>query len=153
MSRSSARRVAEMIGEEEKERPRIGTTATVQSNGRDSINYSTVTERRFVVSKEQIMALPNLRGYWKYSDSVVRFRIKPVDRPRVALAFMPREAHFVTLPEEPACPRVERPAERQLELPMRESTPPTYSKDLEQAEIAISQEVTPEIPPGPEFNY
>src|SRR5205807_7317654 len=59
--------------EEEKERPRIGTTATVQSNGRDSINYSTITERRFVVSKEQIMALPNLSGYWKYSDSVVRF--------------------------------------------------------------------------------
>lgn len=149
----SARWVAEMIGEEEKERPRIGTTATVQSNGRDSINYSTVTERRFVVSKEQIMALPNLRGYWKYSDSVVRFRIKPVDRPRVALAFMPRTAQSVTQPEEPARPLGDETAERQLELPMRESTPPTYSNDLEQAELAISQEVTPEIPAGPEFNY
>lgn len=48
----SARWVSEMIGEEEKERPRIGTTATVQANGRDSINYSTFTERRLVVSKE-----------------------------------------------------------------------------------------------------
>jgi type IV secretory pathway TraG/TraD family ATPase VirD4 len=149
----SARGVAEMIGEEEKERPRIGTTATVQSNGRDSINYSTVTERRFVVSKEQIMALPNLRGYWKYSDSVVRFRIKPVDRPRVAPAFMPRTAEAVTQPEEPAPTLVEQTAERQLELPMRESSPPTYSNDLEQAELALAQEVTREIPAGPEFNY
>src|ERR1043165_2118494 len=79
----SARWVSEMIGEEEKERPRIGTTATVQANGRDSINYSTFTERRLVVSKEQIMALPNLHGYWKYADSVVPFRIEPKDRPRI----------------------------------------------------------------------
>src|ERR1051325_3914813 len=86
----SARWVSEMIGEEEKERPRIGTTATVQANGRDSINYSTFTERRLVVSKEQIMALPNLHGYWKYADSVVPFRIVPIDRPQVAPAFIQR---------------------------------------------------------------
>ena len=86
----SARWVSEMIGEEEKERPRIGTTATVQANGRDSINYSTFTERRLVVSKEQIMALPNLNGYWKYADSVVPFRIEPIDRPQVAPSFIPR---------------------------------------------------------------
>ncbi len=86
----SARWVSEMIGEEEKERPRIGTTATVQANGRDSINYSTFTERRLVVSKEQIMALPNLHGYWKYADSVVPFRIEPRDRPTVAPAFIQR---------------------------------------------------------------
>jgi hypothetical protein len=86
----SARWVSEMIGEEEKERPRIGTTATVQANGRDSINYSTFTERRLVVSKEQIMALPNLHAYWKYADSVVPFRIEPIDRPTVAPSFIPR---------------------------------------------------------------
>lgn len=86
----SARWVSEMVGEEEKERPRIGTTATVQANGRDSINYSTFTERRLVVSKEQIMALPNLHGYWKYADSVVPFRIEPVDRLQVAPSFIPR---------------------------------------------------------------
>jgi Type IV secretion-system coupling protein DNA-binding domain len=88
----SARWVSEMIGEEEKERPRIGTTATVQANGRDSINYSTFTERRSVVSKEQIMALPNLHGYWKYGDSVVPFRIEPIDRPKVASSFIQRPA-------------------------------------------------------------
>src|SRR5260370_39302813 len=80
-----------MIGEQEQERPLIGTTATVQANVRDSINYSTITERRLVVSKEQIMALPNLVGYWKYGDAVVRFRIEPEDRPQVAHAFMPRK--------------------------------------------------------------
>ena len=88
----SARWVSDMIGEEEKERPRIGTTATVEANGRDSINYSTFTERRSVVSKEQIMGLPNLHGYWKYGDSVVPFRIKPLDRPKVAPSFIPRPA-------------------------------------------------------------
>ena len=86
----SARWVSEMIGEEEKERPRVGTTATVQANGRDSINYSTFTERRLVVSKEQIMALPNLHGYWKYADAVVPFRIEPIDRPTVAPSFIQR---------------------------------------------------------------
>lgn len=140
----SARWVAEMIGEEEKERPRIGTTATVQSNGRDSINYSTFTERRFVVSKEQIMALPNLSGYWKHSDSVVRFRIKPVDRPRVALSFMPRIARSVTEPEELTPAPVEQTAERQLELPIRQLTQPSYSNEPEQEVDECSHELTSE---------
>src|SRR5260370_41956415 len=79
-----------MIGEGEEERPLIGGTATVQANGRDSINYSTCAERRLVVSKEQIMALPNLHGYWKSADSVVPFRIEPIDRPTLAPSFIPR---------------------------------------------------------------
>ncbi len=99
------------------------------------------------------MALPNLRGYWKYSDSVVRFRIKPVDRPRVALAFMPREAHFVTLPEEPASPLVEAPVERQLELPMPQNTLPKHSNELDEEDLEYSQEVSPEMPGGPQFNF
>jgi type IV secretory pathway TraG/TraD family ATPase VirD4 len=99
----SARWVSEMIGEEEKERPRIGTTATVQANGRDSINYSTFTERRSVVSKEQIMALANLNGYWKYSDVVVPFRIEPQQYPQAAPSFMKRlnpPAREFRLPDE-----------------------------------------------------
>src|SRR6266849_7290056 len=109
-----------MSAEKEKERPRIGTTATVQSNSRDSINYSTITERRFVVSKEEIMALPNLSGYWKYSGSVVRFHIQPVDRRRVALAFMRRKPQSITVPEKPAHPVIEQSAQRQLALPIGE---------------------------------
>lgn len=86
----SARWVADLIGEEEKERPRIGTTATVDANGRDSINYSTFTERRSVVSREQIMGLRNLHGYWKYADAVVPFRMEAQERPVVAHRFIPR---------------------------------------------------------------
>jgi hypothetical protein len=37
---SSARWVSEMIGEQEIERPRISTTASVQTYGRDSLNYA-----------------------------------------------------------------------------------------------------------------
>ena len=36
------------------------------------------------------MSLPNLNGYWKYGDSVVPFRIEPIDRPKVAESFIPR---------------------------------------------------------------
>jgi len=120
----SARWVSDMIGEEEKERPRIGTTATVQANGRDSINYSTYTERRSVVSKEQIMALRNLHGYWKYSDAVVPFRIQPVQREQVARAFVARTVRSV----------VDQP----IELPP--APVPAELPPHEQPEIAIPSE-------------
>src|SRR5438045_9565968 len=122
----SARWVSEMIGEEEKVRPRIGTTATVQANGRDSINYSTFTERRSVVSKEQIMGLRNLHGYWKYSDAVVPFRIQPVKREQVAHAFVRRNVRSV----------VEQPIEP-VPVPMAPE-PPTHA----QTELVISYEET-----------
>src|SRR6266404_4602817 len=125
----SARWVSEMIGEEEKERPRIGTTATVQANGRDSINYSTFTERRSVVSKEQIMALRNLHGYWKYSDAVVPFRIQPVECEQVAHAFVRRSVWSV----------VEQPIEPPP-MPLA-AEPPTH----EQTDLVISsEEIRPE---------
>src|SRR5437667_131614 len=108
-----------MIGEEEKERPRIGTTATVQANGRDSINYSTYTERRSVVSKEQIMALRNLHGYWKYSDAVVPFRIQAVEREQVAHAFVRRSVRSVVeqaVEPTPAPSAAEPPTHEQTDL-------------------------------------
>ena len=74
----SARWVSDLIGELETEKPRMGTTASVQQYGRDSIQYTTMTEQRSVVSKEEIMSLPNLQGYWKYENLVVRFRIRPL---------------------------------------------------------------------------
>lgn len=107
---SSARWVSEMIGEQEKERPRMSTTATVQTNGRDSINYATVSEHSLVVSKEQIMAAPNLHGYWKYGDTVVPFRIEPKNRPKRAPAFVPRPQRPVLQAEvtkrEPTGPQI-----------------------------------------------
>ena len=89
------------------------------------------------------MALPNLHGYWKYSDSVVPFRIKPVDRPMVAQSFIRRMPQSVIEFEEPASKHTEQPAERQLALPLSQSTP-TYSKDLEQEEIVSVEELAPE---------
>src|SRR6185312_2333214 len=93
---SSARWVSEMIGQQEIERPRISTTASVQAYGRDSLNYAPGIEHNSVVSKEQIMALPNLHFYWKYGDAVVPFRIEPIKRPKRAPAFVPRQPRSVT---------------------------------------------------------
>src|ERR1051325_1704639 len=71
----SARWISDTIGEVEIERPKIGTTASVEDKGRDSLNYSTVTEHKPVISKEEIMSLADLHGYWKYGDAVVPFRL------------------------------------------------------------------------------
>ena len=71
----SARWISDTIGEVEIERPKIGTTASVEDKGRDSLNYSTVTEHKPVISKEEIMSLADLHGYWKYGDVVVPFRL------------------------------------------------------------------------------
>ena len=98
----SARWVSEMIGQKELERPRVSTTASVQTYGRDSLNYAPGIEQHYVVSTEQIMALENLHGFWKYGDAVVPFRIEPIQRPKRARAFVPRS----TLPPiKPAPPR------------------------------------------------
>ena len=162
----SARWVADMIGEEEKERPRIGTTATVEANGRDSINYSTFTERRSVVSKEQIMALPNLHGYWKYSDAVVSFRIEPQTLPQVAEGFIRRTAPPVAPPEEPARPLpagqqqppIDRPAEQPPSAPPqpapRAQIPPASSSNRREIEESTpSQEIGPEVLDDIDFTY
>ncbi len=93
-----AKWIADMIGEVETEKLKIGTTAAVQDQGRDSINYSTMTERRSVISKEQIMALPNLEGFWKYGDKVVGFRLPYQPLPQVAHGFLPREQGEETPP-------------------------------------------------------
>jgi hypothetical protein len=92
----SARWVSDMIGDEEKEERRLSTTASVQKHGRDSIGYSSGIERRPVISKEQIMSLPNLHGYWKYNDTVVPFRIEPQNYPQVARGFIPRQRKPIT---------------------------------------------------------
>lgn len=86
----SAEWVSKLIGEDETEKPRIGTTATIEAGGRDSVNYTRTTERRAVVSKEQIMALPDLHGYWKYEDAVVAFRIEYKALPQKTKGFVPR---------------------------------------------------------------
>src|SRR6476620_5892774 len=88
----SARWISDTIGEVEIERPKISTTASVEDKGRDSLNYSTVTEHKPVISKEEIMSLADLHGYWKYADVVVPFRL-PLARVRmVARGYIPRRS-------------------------------------------------------------
>jgi len=89
---NSARWVSELIGEDEREKPRTGVTASVSDQGRDSINYSSHLERRAVVSREEIMALPKLHGFWKYQDMVVPFRFDARNWPARAERFIPRQA-------------------------------------------------------------
>jgi hypothetical protein len=88
----SARWVSELIGEDEREKPRIGTTASVTDQGRDSLHYSTNTERKSVVSREQIMALPKLHGFWKYQDMVVPFHFEARNWPVRGERFIPRRS-------------------------------------------------------------
>ena len=87
----SARWISDTIGEYELEKPRIGTTASVEDRGRDALNYSTTTEHRQAISKEEIMALPDLHGYWKYGDAVVPFRLPLAPVKVVTRGFIPRE--------------------------------------------------------------
>lgn len=92
-----ARWLSDLIGEDETERPRVSTTASVQRQGRDSVHYNNLTERRAVVSKEEIMSLPNLYGYWKYEHVVVPFRIEPLVLKNVAYSFIERQSPPVVL--------------------------------------------------------
>ncbi len=87
----SARWISDTIGEYEVEKPKIGTTASVEDKGRDAVNYSTVTEHRQAISKEEIMSLPDLHGYWKYADAVVPFRLPLAPVTIVARGYIPRE--------------------------------------------------------------
>ena len=87
----SARWISDTIGEYEVEKPRIGTTASVEDRGRDALNYSTTTEHRQAISKEEIMALPDLHGYWKYGDAVVPFRLPLAPVKIVTRGFISRE--------------------------------------------------------------
>ena len=124
----SARWVSDMIGQQEIERPRVSTTASVQAYGRDSLNYAPGIEHNSVVSKEQIMALPNLHFYWKYGDAVVPFRIEPVKRPKRAPAFVLRQPRPVaeprqTLPAHPPAEANEHEQVDELEIARQDADP------------------------------
>lgn len=87
-----ARWLSDLIGEDETEERRVNTTASATRHGRDSVNYNMVIERRAVVSKEEIMSLPNLHGYWRYGNVVVPFRIHPLVLENVAHSFVERKS-------------------------------------------------------------
>jgi hypothetical protein len=123
----SARWISDTIGEVEIERPKIGTTASVEDKGRDSLNYSTITEHKPVISKEEIMSLPDLHGYWKYADVVVPFRL-PLARLRiVANGFVKR----LETTELIALPSTQRPAMNPTADSTAQSAPQNCGGDVE----------------------
>src|SRR5262249_45599829 len=75
-------------------------------DNRDSIHYSTFIDQRPVISKEEIMGLPNLCGYWKYESEVVSFRFPYHLSKQVTEGFKPREANR-TKPTEMRQPNVQ----------------------------------------------
>jgi len=86
----AAKWVSDLIGDVEREKERISTNAAVNDN-RDSIHHSTYLDQRPVISKEEIMGLPNLCGYWKYESEVVGFRFPYNLSRQVAEGFRLRE--------------------------------------------------------------
>lgn len=104
----SAKWASDLVGDDEREKPRTGVTASVSDQGRDSMNYSSYTERRPVVSREEIMALPKLHGFWKYQGTVVPFRFEARAWPAHAERFTPRQtmlAETAALPEDASAPQ------------------------------------------------
>jgi hypothetical protein len=135
----SARWVSELIGESEWEKPRTGVTASVEDRGRDSLHYSNHIERKPVVSREEIMALPKLHGFWKYQDMVVPFRFEARNWRERAARFLPRPAMLAEQPEtlaeaerrppfEVRDERVMKPFE---EEPVNEIAPATAGSNLD----------------------
>jgi hypothetical protein len=98
----SAEWLSWLIGNEEKAMRRTGVKVRVNDQGWDSMNYSTQTERRPVISKEEISALPDLAGYWKYGDAVVPFRFDFLRWKRVAEGFLPRQMEPNPMPRKSA---------------------------------------------------
>lgn len=108
----SARWVSELIGESEWEKPKIGTTAAVADQGKDSLHYSNNNERKPVVSREEIMALDKLHGYWKYQNIVAPFRFEARNWPARTERFLARKAMLAEAePEEIVQTREPQPSE------------------------------------------
>ena len=125
-----ARWLSDLIGEDETEQRRLSTTASVQRHGRDSVNYNMVIERRAVVSKEEIMSLPNLHGYWRYGNVVVPFRIQPLALENVAHSFVERKSP-------PAVSRVLPQVQIALPLQNAKEAPELATGALEDIDISF----------------
>jgi Type IV secretion-system coupling protein DNA-binding domain len=95
----SAKWLSSFLGEEEREKPR---TASVNDWERDFMDHTTRTERRALVSKEEIETLPDLAGYWKHGEVIVPFRFDFREWKRVAEWFIPRQSTCThSIPEMP----------------------------------------------------
>ncbi len=89
-----------------------------------------LTERRAVVSKEEIMSLPNLHGYWRFENVVVPFRIQPLDLKNVAYSFIERKSP-------PAVSRVSPQVQIALPLQNAKEAPELATAALEDIDISF----------------
>ncbi len=90
----TARWISECIGSEERVMPRVSSSVAFDEKGRQSNNYSNEVVARTVVSREQIMGLPDLHGYWKFENTVVPFVLSYNDWNKINPDFMPRKIEF-----------------------------------------------------------
>jgi hypothetical protein len=148
----SARWISDTIGEVEIEKPKIGTTASVEDKGRDSLNYATVTEQKAVVSKEEIMSLADLHGYWKYGDVVVPFRLPLAKVSLVAKGYIPRKGidSMVELPslKRPSAVPSNRSSNdevQQIETPRRKAKTGKQFAEPEQRKFEYTMGETPRL--------
>ena len=153
----SARWISDTIGDVEIEKPKIGTTASVEDKGRDSLNYATITEQKAVISKDQIMSLKDLHGYWKYGDVVVPFRLPLAQIKQVTKGYIPR----VTSNHKVELPRIQRTenaksnsTSRETVEDTRRNNPTRKSAAPEQRkfEYALPQIASPEAVPKESLN-
>lgn len=102
----AARWVSDCIGNEERKRPQISTSLPNDRHGRASTNFTSVVENRPVVSKEEIMNLPNLHAYWKFEDAVVPFKMEYREWNKIHPDFIRRKVEF----EKPAVATTGKPS-------------------------------------------
>ena len=90
----TARWISECIGNEEWVKPKSSASMAIDNRNQTSVNFSNELQIRPVASKEQIMHLEDLEGYWKFSGMVVPFELKPRDWEKSHPDFIPRSIEF-----------------------------------------------------------
>lgn len=82
--------VSQIIGEQEINRTQVSESMPVNMQGRNTISLHNVTENRILLTREQIMSLPDLHAVWKFGDAVVPFKLLYRQRQRRTAGFVPR---------------------------------------------------------------
>lgn len=90
----AAQWISDFIGQADHEKLRVSTSVPDDRDGKASTNFSTVVETRSVISKEQVMHLPDLNAYWKFGGMVVPFRMDYVKWAKKHPGFIPRMIDF-----------------------------------------------------------
>lgn len=106
----TAQWISDNIGNEERKVPFNSVSVDENNSGKSSVTYGNRIEKRAVASKEQIMQLPKLHGYWCYEGKVVPFVLQTTDWKKKYPAFIKRTDRFPPPPPEEETPNpVEKP--------------------------------------------